>query len=99
EAFDLGLVLPNSFRSAFELWWAGIPVRIGYGTQLRRPLLTRPVPPRKESVPMRKRTKREVLDLQSRNQVPMPGAILPSSHHIYQYLHLTATLGARLEPV
>src|SRR4051794_23779678 len=31
--FNAGLVLPNSFRSVFELWWARIPRRIGYASQ------------------------------------------------------------------
>src|SRR5690242_17842585 len=31
--FDSGVIFPNSFRSALELWSAGIPRRVGYGTQ------------------------------------------------------------------
>jgi heptosyltransferase-2 len=39
--YDLGLLLPNSFASAFALWRAGIPERWGYATDARASLLTR----------------------------------------------------------
>ena len=38
---DLGLLLPNSFASAFALWRAGVPERWGYATDARGALLTR----------------------------------------------------------
>ena len=46
--FDLGVLLPNSFATAFALWRAGIPERWGYATDARGLLLTRgcPVPER-----------------------------------------------------
>ena len=40
-AFDAGVVLPNSFGTAFTLWQARIPERWGYATEGRRVLLTR----------------------------------------------------------
>ncbi len=39
--FDLGVLLPNSFGSAWELWRAGVGQRWGYATAARGPLLTR----------------------------------------------------------
>jgi heptosyltransferase II len=39
------LLLPNSFRSALDVWRARIPERWGYRTDWRAPLLTRSVPP------------------------------------------------------
>ena len=42
--FDLGLVLPNSFRSAWEMRFAGVRRRVGYVRQGRGWLLTDPVP-------------------------------------------------------
>jgi heptosyltransferase-2 len=44
--FDLALLLPNSFASAWALWRAGIPERWGYASDGRGLLLTRrcPVP-------------------------------------------------------
>jgi heptosyltransferase-2 len=38
-------LLPNSLRSAIAPWLAGIPVRIGYDTDHRGPLLTHALPP------------------------------------------------------
>jgi len=44
--YDLAVLLPNSFASAWSPWRAGIPERWGYSTDGRGPLLTRrcPVP-------------------------------------------------------
>jgi heptosyltransferase-2 len=44
ERYDLGLVLPNSFASAWLLWRAGARERVGYSRDARRLLLTRPIP-------------------------------------------------------
>jgi len=46
--FDLAVLMPNSFRSAWQVWRAGIPARWGYATAGRGVLLTRraPRPPR-----------------------------------------------------
>jgi heptosyltransferase-2 len=41
---DIGILLPNSFRSAWILRKAGVKERWGYRTDFRRPLLTRSVP-------------------------------------------------------
>jgi lipopolysaccharide heptosyltransferase II len=38
--FDAAILLPNSFRSAFEAWNLGIPRRQGYAGHFRRQLLT-----------------------------------------------------------
>jgi heptosyltransferase-2 len=38
--FDLALALPNSLESALGLWLAGVPARVGYNTDARRPFLT-----------------------------------------------------------
>lgn len=46
KKFDLGIILPRSFRSAFQLFLAGIPIRMGYQNEGRSLLLTHGVPRR-----------------------------------------------------
>lgn len=41
--FDLALLLQNAFEAALLSWMAGIPIRIGYDTDVRGMLLTHPV--------------------------------------------------------
>jgi heptosyltransferase-2 len=41
EGFDVGILFPNSFRSAWQLWRAGVPERWGVSRSGRRMLLTR----------------------------------------------------------
>ncbi len=48
ERFDLGLILPRSFHSAFQLFLAKIPIRIGYQDEGRSLLLTHRVRRKKE---------------------------------------------------
>jgi len=46
--FDAAIIFPNSFRSAFEPWLAGIPRRVGFAGHSRRWLINqivKPVPP------------------------------------------------------
>lgn len=43
EAFDAGILFPNSWRSAWQFWRAGIPERWGYAVSGRGVLLTRRV--------------------------------------------------------
>jgi len=45
SGYSSALLLPNSFRSALEIWRAGIPDRWGYRTDWRGALLTRAVQP------------------------------------------------------
>jgi lipopolysaccharide heptosyltransferase II len=43
ERFDLGIVLPNSFASAWLVWRAGVAERVGYARAGRSWLLTRAI--------------------------------------------------------
>jgi len=51
EKFDLAVVLPNSFRSAFWAWIAGAKRRVGFARNGRGWLLTDPLMPRPRDVP------------------------------------------------
>jgi lipopolysaccharide heptosyltransferase II len=98
EKYDLGLVLPNSPRSALELWLARIPERVGYARPWRNLFLTETVAARSGEVAMHKRSVSEINALIA--GTTKPDALLPAeAHHIYQYLHLVAALGAKPEPL
>jgi heptosyltransferase-2 len=60
ESFELALVLPNSPRSALEVWLGRIPQRAGVQRPWRNWLLTLAIPPRAGRLEMRKRTPAEV---------------------------------------
>lgn len=92
------LILPNSPRSALECWLAKIPRRIGYVRPWRTWALTDKVPARASERPMTKRSPYETrLLIETGIHIKRPP--LPAgAHHIYQYLELTAALGASKEP-
>lgn len=99
--FDLALVLPNSPRSALEVWLAGIPNRIGCARPWRNWFLTQAIPPRRDAVKMRKRSTAEIKKLVAENpksRIQNP-EIPKSAHQIHEYLHLAAALGAKSEPL
>ena len=96
--FELALVLPNSPRSALEVFLAGIPQRSGYARPWRNFFLTETIASRPEAVKMRKRTKAEIEKLISH----LPSSIFhlpPAAHQLHEYLHLAAALGANPEPL
>ncbi|HEV2327828.1 MAG TPA: lipopolysaccharide heptosyltransferase II [Verrucomicrobiae bacterium] len=98
--FDVALVLPNSPRSAMEVFFAMIPSRIGYARPWRNFFLTQTVAPRPGAVKMRKRPVSEVKALiDSSPQARIRTApILASVHQAHEYLHLAAAVGASAEP-
>ena len=97
KRFTTGLAFPNSIRSALELWLGGIARRVGLARPFRSLFLTEPVSPRAGARQMRKRSGAEIRRLVARGTAPAP--IPASAHHVYDYLHLTAALGASLEPL
>ena len=99
---EAALVLPNSPRSALEVFLARIPQRIGYARPWRNFFLTQMVPPRPGSVTMHKRSVAEIQQLTAdTGGVPGPARrVIPgSAHQIHEYLHLAAALGASPEPL
>jgi heptosyltransferase-2 len=100
KKFDLTLVLPNSPRSAIEVFLAGIPKRIGYARPWRNFFLTEKVAPRVEAVKMKKRSVAEIQKLISDSvQNSKSKTQNLSSHQIYEYLYLSSELGANPEPL
>jgi len=98
--FELALVLPNSPRSALEVFLARIPRRIGQARPWRNIFLTQAVAARAGAVRMRKRTVAEIKALNRDPAGLVPAAAPPASaHQIHEYLHLAAALGASPEPV
>lgn len=99
RGYDCALILPNSFRTALEACLAGIKSRIGYGGGGRDFLLTRVVSRRPAETRMHKRSDREVRRLLDQQPARDRDRFPPPAHHIYNYLHLTASLGADPEPL
>ncbi len=99
EQFQLAVVLPNSLRSALEVWRARIPQRLGYAGQGRGMLLTQTIKPRPAAVRMRQRSASEIGELIRRREAQSAPAGDSAAHHIHQYLHLAAALGANPEPL
>lgn len=97
-SFDQALILPNSARSALEMWLAGVPQRIGGSHLGRNLLLTSVVPRRPGTHTMHKRTPAEVRRLIA-SPSAMPATIPLAAHHLHHYLHLASVLGANAEPV
>ncbi|EEF57993.1 lipopolysaccharide heptosyltransferase II [Pedosphaera parvula] len=98
QNYDLGLIFPNSPRSALELWFGGVKKRVGYARPWRDWLLTQPVQSRPDELAMHKRSEIEVQELIRTNN-SSPTSYPRTAHHIYQYLHLTTAIGAQPEPV
>ena len=94
---DVALAMPNSHRSALELWLARIPRRFGLAAPVRSWLLTDPVAPVPGAMRMRKPT---VAEVQRRLAVGLPQAAPPSgAHQLHHYLHLVEALGADPTPL
>lgn len=99
EGFHIGLVLPNSFRSALELWLAGIPRRLGYARPWRRLFFTDAISTRPGASTMRKRASSEIHRLIDSKGARASESAHGSSHQIFDYLHLVGHLGAVASPL
>ena len=103
ERFETALVLPNSPRSAVEVWLARIPQRVGYARPWCSWLLTQTLGPRPGKVQMPRRSVSEIKRLIRFSKAASPlaarGLQDRSAHQIHDYLHLAATLGANPAPL
>jgi heptosyltransferase-2 len=103
QGFGVGVALPNSHRSAIEMWLGGVPRRIGYSAPLRRLLLTDPLARPPGFARMRKRSPREIRRLIADDAAGSAGGpssgLRPDAHHIRHYLQIAAVLGANPNPV
>ena len=97
-SFQTALVLPNSHRSALEVWLARVPQRIGHTRHWRNWLLTQTVATRQDHEEMRKRSVSEINRLVRSPATAVHGPPC-TTHHVHDYLHLTAALGANPEPL
>jgi heptosyltransferase-2 len=98
EAFDAALVHPNSLRSAFEVFFGGVPQRIGYRHSLRKLLLTEGPASRPGQVHMRKKSDTQVQELIKGEATPSADPA-PEAHQIHDYLFLGSLLGASAKPL
>jgi heptosyltransferase-2 len=99
--FDAALVLPNSPRSALEVFPAGIPQRIGYARSWRFFFLTHAVAAHADAIKMQKRSVGEIRNLISENsKSKIQNSKFPqAAHQIFEYLNLGAALGANPRPL
>ena len=82
--FDLAVILPNSFRSAFLAWRARIPRRLGYNRDGRRRLLTDYIyPKRRDDYEVRLMIQRRaVRESIAADRWPRPAPVLKDLQHI-----------------
>jgi heptosyltransferase II len=100
QNFDLGILLPNSFRSAWLLFRAGIKRRMGYARDWRTPLLTdrlspmRRTPQQKQLDLAKSRAIQKIsTDIRSRQNISVGSPYQPVPTIDY-YLKLAEYLGA-----
>lgn len=96
--FDTGVILPNSTRSALELWLGRVGNRTGYGGRARSVFLNRVVERIPGMVQMRKRRVEEIKGLIDGKPDTAPQPTF-KDHQMHHYLHLVAALGADAEPL
>lgn len=95
--FDLGIALPNSFRTGLELLLARIKTRVGYTGRGRWLTLTDRIPHPETVYRMRKLSAAEVESATQTGNRAQP-EIPPAAHHVHHYLRLISSLGACAEP-
>ena len=95
--FDLAISLPNSFRSAMELWLGRARERVGFAGNGRSWSLTHAITRPPTEMKMVKRSVQEIRGLIS--HAATLTSIPVTAHHLHHYLHLVSVLGASSEVV
>jgi len=99
--FDLGVLLPNSLRSAWTLRRIGAKRRLGYAREARALLLTdtlRPVKRTPEQHAIDQRKQQAITDISGGKERPAVGSDFQPIPTIDYYLRLTEYLGAPPPP-
>jgi heptosyltransferase II len=99
KSFQTALILPNSIRSALEVWLAGVPRRIGYSSAGRAFFLSERVIRPSGVRLMRKRSLAQIQSLIQTNPATARLTYPRAAHQMFDYLHLAAVLGALEEPI
>ncbi|MBM3890965.1 MAG: lipopolysaccharide heptosyltransferase II, partial [Verrucomicrobia bacterium] len=102
--YDAAIIFPNSWRSAFPIWLAGIPRRVGYRGHARAWMLTDPLP---ELIEYQTRPVMNEENIQRFARGEQPASVRPDyKHQVHHHLRLVLYLGgnatpcaARLKPV
>jgi|YelNatPaOPRAMG01_1025707.scaffolds.fasta_scaffold01353_4 heptosyltransferase-2 len=90
--FDVAVLLPNSFRAAWEAWRAGIPQRVGQAGHWRRALLTDVVPE-----PAGERPGHRTITVAGQTFTTKTYAA--RRHESQRFLDIVGHLGARRDPL
>ncbi len=100
EGFDLALVLPNSPRSALEVWLGGVPSRWGYARSWRNWWLTRAVPyvESRSDVRMTKLDPAAIRAGAEQSSKRLARDYREGRHHTLDYLNLVGAMGASTDP-
>ena len=97
--FTLGVIFPNSPRSALELWLGGVHRRVGYAWPWRNWCLTDAIPPDPAKTQMRKRSVQEIQTLIAEPTLPGGRGFGSEGHHIFHYLRIVEAVGGQSTPV
>jgi heptosyltransferase II len=97
--YDIAVLFPNSPRSALEVFFARVPVRIGFARPWRTWLLTQALSPDLHAIATQKRTVAQIKRL-IRDQPDKPRDAYPkTAHQIIDYLDIVVALGADPTPL
>lgn len=96
--YGIGIVFPNSTRSALELFVGRVPKRVGFARPWRTWALTDRVPCSHRKITTRKRSIAEIRRLTRDEPTKPRQTYLASAHHVTDYLKIVQALGANPEP-